>query len=92
MQLDFASKGGQSALKSVMANKKYNSFRPWNRAHVASLPWLRDMWHVPEFFELLTQQQEQYDKAITGQITAKQALDAIATHQDQLLREAGRIQ
>ena len=31
------------------------------------LPWQRDVWHIPEFFELLTQQQEEFDKAITGQ-------------------------
>ena len=49
--------------------------RPWNRAHKEMLDWQRDVWHIPEFFELLTQQQQEFDKAITGQISAKQALD-----------------
>ena len=90
-QIKFAKNGGQSGLKSVMAMPEYNEFRPWNRAHVAMLPWQRDVWHIPEFFELLTQQQEQFDKAITGQISAKQALDSIAKFQQELLTEAGRI-
>ena len=47
---------------------------------------------MPEFPELLVQQQEEFDKAITGQVTAKQALDAIAEFQDELLRESGRIE
>ena len=50
------------------------------------------MWHIPEFFELLVQQQQEFDKAITGQISAKEAMDHIAQFQDELLREAGRIE
>ena len=52
----------------------------------------KDVWHVPEYFEMLTQSQEEFDKAITGQKTAKQAMDAIAQFQQELLTEAGRIQ
>ncbi len=44
----------------------------------ASLDWQRDFWHIPEFFELLTEQQEEYTKAITGQQDAKVTLDNIA--------------
>lgn len=91
VQIDFAKNGGQSGLKSVMARSDYNSFYPWNKAHVELLEWQRDVWHVPEFFELLTQQQEQADMAITGQISAKKALDEIAQFQEELLVEAGRI-
>jgi multiple sugar transport system substrate-binding protein len=92
VQVDFAKNGGESGLISVMAMPEYNSFRPWNRAHVELLQWQRDVWHVSEFFELLTQQQEEFDKAITGQKSAKEALDAIAKFQQELLTESGRIQ
>ncbi len=92
VQIKFAKNGGQSGLQSVMNSPEYNSYRPWNRAHVANLPWQRDVWHIPEFFELLTQQQQEFDKAITGQKSAKAALDAIAAFQDELLRDAGRIE
>lgn len=91
-QTNFAKSGGSSALQSVMKAKGYNDFEPWNRAHVELLKWQKDFWHIPEFFELLTQQQEQFDKAITGQVSAKEALDAIAKYQQELLTEAGRIE
>ena len=90
-QVKFAQAGGQSALKSVYNASDYKSFRPWNHAFGPSLDWQKDVWHVPEFFELLVQQQEEFDKAITGQKTAKQALDAIAAFQEKLLKEAGKI-
>jgi multiple sugar transport system substrate-binding protein len=92
VQKKFAQNGGQSGLQSVMNSDEYNGYRPWNRAHVASLDWQRDVWHIPEFFELLTQQQEEFDKVITGQTTAQEALDAVAEYQDEVLRDAGRIE
>ncbi len=88
----FAQRGGQSGLKSVYGSAEYASYRPWNHAFGPSLDWQKDVWHIPEFFELLVQQQEEFDKAITGQISAKEALDNIANFQDELLRDAGRIE
>ena len=61
-------------------------------ANAQSLDWQKDMWHVPQFFELLTQQQDQYDLAITGKQDAKTTLDNIAKFQENLLTEAGLIQ
>lgn len=46
---------------------------------------------MPEFFELLTEQQEEYTKAITGQQDAKMTLNNIADFQEKLLHDAGRI-
>jgi len=88
----FAAAGGQSAMKTVYTDAKYNTYRPWNRAYVLSLDWQKDLWHIPEFYELLVQQQEQYDAAITGKQDAKTTLDNIAAFQEKLLKEAGRIQ
>ena len=82
---------GQSGLKSVMADPGYNELRPWNRAHVEMIDWQKDVWHVPVFFELLTQQQEEFDKAITGQISAQEALDEVAEFQQELLEDEGLI-
>jgi multiple sugar transport system substrate-binding protein len=90
-QKKFVANGGQSGLRSVMADPEYDSLRPWNRAHKEMLDWQRDVWHIPEFFELLTQQQQEFDKAITGQQSAQEALDAVAEFQDEILRDAGRI-
>ena len=92
IQIKFAQAGGQSGLQSVYDTPDNATYRPWNHAFGQSLEWQRDVWRVPEFMELLNQQQEEFDKAITGQVTAQQALDAVAEFQDELLRESDRIQ
>ncbi|MEL7150648.1 MAG: ABC transporter substrate-binding protein [Pseudomonadota bacterium] len=91
-QLAAVANGGQSGLMSVMAMPEYNDLRPWNRAHVEMIDWQKDVWHIPEFFEMLTQQQEEFDKAITGQQSAKEALDAVAEFQQELLEDIGFIE
>ena len=80
-QTKFAQAGGQSGLQSVFNTPEYNTYRPWNHAFGPSLDWQKDVWHIPEFYELLVEQQEEFDKAITGQKSAKEALDAIAAFQ-----------
>ncbi len=92
VQIEAVKNGGQSGLMSVMAMPEYNDLRPWNRAHVEMIDWQKDVWHIPEFFELLTQQQEEFDKAITGQISAREALDAVAEFQQELLEDGGYIE
>ena len=92
IQHQFAAAGGQSAVKSVYSDSKYVTYRPWNRTWAPSLDWQKDVWHVPQFFELLTQQQDQFDLAITGKQDAKTTLDNIAKFQQKLLKEAGLIQ
>jgi multiple sugar transport system substrate-binding protein len=90
-QIAFAQAGGQSALRSVYKEPSYVTFRPWNRTWAESLDWQKDFWHIPEFFELLTEQQEEFTKAVSGQETAKAALDNVANFQEKTLKEAGRI-
>jgi multiple sugar transport system substrate-binding protein len=92
VQNQFAAAGGQSAIKSVYMDPKYVTYRPWNRTWAPGLDWQKDTWHIPEFFELLVEGQEQYDLAITGKQDAKTTLDNIAAFQEKLLKEAGHIQ
>jgi multiple sugar transport system substrate-binding protein len=91
-QLKFAQAGGQSALRSVYTTPEYNTFRPWNRAYALSLDWQKDVWHVPVFYELLVEQQEEFNKAITGQKSGKDALDTIAGFQEKLLKDNNLIE
>jgi multiple sugar transport system substrate-binding protein len=90
-QTEFARRGGQSALRSVYSKPEYNTFRPWNRAWGPSLDWQKDVWHVPDFYELLVNSQEEYVKAITGQQDAKTTMDNIAAFEQDLLSQAGLI-
>ena len=91
IQHQFAAGGGQSAIKSVYEDPKYVGYRPWNRAWASQLDWQKDVWHVAPFFDLLTQQQDQFDLAITGKQDAKTTLDNVAKYQENLLKEAGLI-
>jgi multiple sugar transport system substrate-binding protein len=91
IQHQFAAGGGQSAIKSVYEDPKYVGYRPWNRAWASQLDWQKDVWHVAPFFDLLTQQQDQFDLAITGKQDAKTTLDNVAKYQENLLTEAGLI-
>jgi multiple sugar transport system substrate-binding protein len=91
-QKEFAKRGGQSALRSVYETPEYLSYRPWNRAWGPSLDWQKDVWHVPDFYEMLVNSQEEYSKAITGAQDAKTTMDKIAAFQQQLLTSSGLIQ
>lgn len=92
IQNQFAAAGGQSAIKAVYSDPKYATYRPWNKAFAESLDWQKDMWHIPQFFDMLTQQQDQFDLAITGKQDAKTTMDNIAKYQEDLLKNAGLIQ
>lgn len=88
----YAAQGGQSAVRAVYEDERYATYRPWNRTWAANLDWQKDVWHIPQFFEMLVQQQEQFDLAITGQQDAQTALDNIARFQQRLLEDEGLIQ
>jgi multiple sugar transport system substrate-binding protein len=91
IQHQFAAAGGQSAIKAVYSDPKYATYRPWNKAFAESLDWQKDMWHIPQFFDMLTQQQDQIDLAVTGKQDAKTTMDNIARYQEDLLKNAGLI-
>jgi multiple sugar transport system substrate-binding protein len=92
IQIEFAKRGGQSGRRSVYSKPEYAKFRPWNHTFGPSLDWQKDFWHVPTFFELLVQAQEEYNKAITGQQSAKETMDHMAAFQQRLLTDEGLIQ
>jgi multiple sugar transport system substrate-binding protein len=91
-QIEFARRGFQSGRRSVYSRPEYIGYRPWNHTFAPSLDWQKDLWHVPTFFELLVQAQEEYDKAMTGQQSAKETMDNIAAFQQQHLTEEGLIE
>lgn len=90
-QIAFAKLGGAVSLMSINSKPEYNTFKPWNRAFVDSLGYQKDVWHIPEFFELLTEQQDELNSVAAGQTSASDALDTIAKYQASVLREAGRL-
>lgn len=88
-QWQFARGGGLPAVSSILNSEEYRNLKPWTRAHAEAIPYQRDVWKSPAFFELLTVQQEELHAVIAGAKEPKAALDTIAEKQDIILQEAG---
>jgi multiple sugar transport system substrate-binding protein len=92
-QLEFARRGGNPAVKSVLETEGFEDIQPWFRAYKYMLTEdrARDFWHEPTYAEMLAVQQEAFTAYATGQVeSAKRALDYAACEQQSILYEAGR--
>lgn len=92
-QLEFARRGGNPAVKSVLESDGFEDIQPWFRAYKYMLTEerARDFWHEPTYAEMLATQQEAFTAYATGQVdSAKRALDYAACEQQRILNEAGR--
>ena len=87
-QLQWASLGGFSARKSVLASDTFKNAAPYNVAFSDAYQYVKDFWNIPEYNALLQPQMENLNLAVTGQKPSKEALDAIATKQQSILDEA----
>ena len=88
-QLRFARGGGLPATTTLIGSDEFKALSPWTRAFSDAVPLQQDVWKHPEFFQLLTAQQEEFHKAVTGSQTAKEALDNAARRQETILEDWG---
>jgi len=91
VQLKWASLGGFTANKKVLASEKFLSATPYNRAFAAAFPYLRDFYAVPQYGELLTVTQTEWNAAVNGQKSAQVAMDEVAKQHTAILKKAGFI-
>lgn len=92
-QLEFAKRGGNPVLKSVMEAPGYEDINPWNRAfkYMLQVDRARDFWHEPNYAEMLAVQQEGWTAYASGQVTdATNTLNWIACQQQKILYDNGR--
>jgi len=90
-QLEFAKRGGNPAVKSVLESPGFDNIQPWFRAYKYMLPNSRDFWHEAKYSEMLAAQQEAFTSYATGEVSdPKLALDWAACEQQKILFEAGR--
>lgn len=92
-QLEFARRGGNPVLKSVLEMPEFDSINPWNRAYRFMLNEnrARDFWHEPNYAEMLAAQQEGWTAFASGQVTdAMNTLNWIACQQQKILFDNGR--
>jgi len=88
-QLRWAELGGYSARISVLESDVFLNAAPYNDVFAEAYPLVRDFWNVPVYAQLLELQGEYLNLAITGQMSAQDALDFIAEEQQFILDEAG---
>jgi multiple sugar transport system substrate-binding protein len=87
-QIMWVQKGGYSAYQSVLASDEFLNAAPWNALFGESYLLVRDFWNLPEYNEMQIIQGEKMNLAIAGEISAKEALDAVAAEHQRILDEA----
>jgi multiple sugar transport system substrate-binding protein len=92
VQMEFARRGGNPVLKSVLDKKGFEDIKPWFRTYKFMLTSTRgrDFWHNPMYSVMLATQQEAFHAYLTGQVKdPKVALDYAAYHLQKILHDHG---
>jgi multiple sugar transport system substrate-binding protein len=87
-QLAWARHGGFSARKSVLASDTFKNAAPYNPAFAETYQYVKDFWNIPEYNALLAPQMNDLNRAVSGQMDPKAALDDIARQQQAILDKA----
>lgn len=92
-QREFAKKGGNPVISSLLNSKNFNSIHPWYKAYrymLTSPKRAYDFWHLPTYSGMLQAQQQAWTALATGQIkSAKLANKYAACKQQKILYNAG---
>ena len=92
VQAKWASLGGYTCNKNVLASPDFLKVAPFNAAFAETMNMVKDFWNIPEYGELLTPAQTYLSGFVVGdQGTAQEAMDNIAKEQDKVLKAAGYI-
>ena len=70
---------------ALLADLDFQNATPYNPVFAQAYLDVKDFWNIPEYNKMLPIQMEQLNLAITGQADPKQALDTIATEQQQII-------
>ncbi|MBM3240134.1 extracellular solute-binding protein [Candidatus Poribacteria bacterium] len=89
VQEKWAQLGGFTPHKEVLKSDAFLNATPYNKAFSDSFPYLRDFWAVPEYAELIEVCQTNWNAAIVGTITPKEAMDTVTKEHERIFREAG---
>ena len=93
IQAQWAEVGGYTCNSAVLESEAFLSNTPYNAAFADSMTFVKDFWNIPEFGELLEPVQRYLNAYVVGdQGTAKEALDAVALEQYDILAAAGYVE
>lgn len=76
--------GGSANIKTLTSRAFLNS-SPYAKLEVPGFSMARDFWNVPQYANMLTVLTQDVNLALTGQMSAKAAVDAIAKKQQAIL-------
>jgi multiple sugar transport system substrate-binding protein len=88
-QAKWAKLGGLTQDTEVLKTTDYQNATPFNADFAESVQYLKDFYNIPQYAPLLEATQVEWNKCVTGQETAKQAMDAIAEKHTSILKDAG---
>jgi multiple sugar transport system substrate-binding protein len=74
----YAEAFGHPAYMDILSSDRFWKILPQNKALYEALPYVRDVWNVPPYPELLQASQEELNSAVTGAKPVKEALDSLA--------------
>ena len=93
IQVEWARVGGYTCNINVLQSEEFLNATPYNAAFAETMTFVKDFWNIPVFGDLLLVAQTELGKYIvSGEGTAQEAMDNIATQHDAILREAGIIE
>ena len=87
-QIQWVQLGGYSARIDVLASEEFLNAAPYNDVFAEAYQLVKDFWNLPEYNRMLEVQGEWYNLAVTGQVSAQEALDEIAAAHQEILDEA----
>jgi multiple sugar transport system substrate-binding protein len=81
----YAENHGHPAYMDVLSDQRFWDILPQNKALYDALPYVRDVWNIPVYNELLQSSQELLNSAVTGAKPVKAALDELAMKHQKIL-------
>lgn len=92
VQKKWGALGGYTANSKVLQSEDFLKVAPYNAAFAETMGFVKDFWNIPEFGDLLPPAQTEFSKyVVSGEGTAKEALDNIAKAHTEILTKAGYI-
>ncbi len=77
--------GAQTGRMDILSDPKYKTTKPWNETFPDAMLTVKDYWHLVEYPELLDIFQKYASLVVSGEMGAKEALDAVAAEHQEIL-------
>ncbi|MCZ6598327.1 MAG: extracellular solute-binding protein, partial [Planctomycetota bacterium] len=82
---------GFTANTEILSSPEFRSQTPYNGPFADSIDNMRDFWNVPVFAELMAETQRYVGMAIDGEMETMEALNELATKNEEILRREGLL-